>query len=290
MPVFEIKAAIPRDAIDEVESMLLEHQDPRWSVGEDLLTNTAWVAGLFENKSEALEEWNVLSPMMAIAEPVVVREVEDTDWRESYKAHFKPWSIGRLHWVPVWERETYALPDGDEVVWLDPGMAFGTGNHETTRLCVERLARLAENGGDGISVLDAGCGSGILAISAVKLGFGGVAGFDNDPEAVRIARENSELNGTAGAIEFYEGDLVSGLEGRAADVVLANILANVLTEFAPQLIAAVNPGGTLVLSGILANEAEEVRRVFLEAAPGWHADSRVLGEWADVQLCRPMDA
>jgi ribosomal protein L11 methyltransferase len=251
----------------------------------------------------------------------------DADWRESYKAHFKPWRFGRMHWVPLWERETYTLPAGDVAVLLDPGMAFGTGNHETTRLCCERMVafaeackpetgegnaesgnRKAETGARGanagsrnskpetrnpkletrnLRVIDAGCGSGILAISAVKLGFSPVVGFDNDPEAVGVSRENAVLNGVADQVDFYVGDLVTGLQGRQADLVMANILAHVLREFARELVAAVAPGGWLVLSGILATEVEHVRRDFATVAPGWTLESRTLGEWSDVKLVRP---
>src|SRR5262249_19203508 len=133
----------------------------------------------------------------------VERTLADADWRESYKAHFKPWQFGRLHWVPVWERETFKLPPGGAVLWLDPGLAFGTGNHETTRLCVERLVALAEERGTAGRVIDAGCGSGILALSAALLGYRDVVGFDNDPEAVRVSEENAALNGLAGRVGFF---------------------------------------------------------------------------------------
>src|SRR5690606_39178015 len=127
--------------------------------------------------------------------------------------------------------------------WLDPGMAFGTGNHETTRLCCERLALYAARCGNAGRVIDAGCGSGILALSAAKLGFGGVAGFDNDAEAIRVSRENAELNGLAGKVDFYVGDLITGLAGRQAELVLANIQSDVLIRFVEELCRTVAPGG-----------------------------------------------
>jgi ribosomal protein L11 methyltransferase len=169
-----------------------------------------------------------------------IKILAESDWRDSYKAHFKPWQFGRLHWVPAWERGKYQVPAGEEVLWLDPGLAFGTGNHETTRLCVERLvameAAMTAKGRDKseVRVIDGGCGSGILALSAAKLGFRRILGFDNDPEAVRVSEENAGLNGLEGRVAFSVGDLVTGLAGQEADVLLANILANVLIEFAPQ--------------------------------------------------------
>jgi ribosomal protein L11 methyltransferase len=189
--------------------------------------------------------------------------------------------------VPEWERATFQLPEGHAVLWLDPGLAFGTGNHETTRLCVERLVQLAEERGTSGQVMDAGCGSGILALSAAKLGYRDVVGFDNDPEAVRVSEENAALNGLDASVRFFRGDLLSGLAGVQAQVLLANILADVLMRFANQLVRAVAPGGVLVLSGILATEGETVRKAFAVAAPDWPQKSRTLGEWCDVVLTRP---
>ena len=295
MDLYEIKIEIFAGRADEIDTLLLELGIGGWSLLEDAIAKRAWVVGIFPDEAEAKLRWSELSrllPGAPLAEPAW-RVLADGDWRDSYKAHFKAWRFGRLHWVPVWERANFALPPGEEVLWLDPGMAFGTGNHETTRLCVERLAELEARpaaGGKkagGRRVIDAGCGSGILALSAAKLGFSEVVGFDNDPEAVRVSMENAELNGLGGRVQFFVGDLVSGLAGRSADIVFANILADVLIRFARELVGAVAPGGTLVLSGILAAESAQVRVAFTAAAPGWEIDSRVLGEWSDVVLTRP---
>jgi ribosomal protein L11 methyltransferase len=273
-----------------VDTLLLERGYERWSVIEDVIVGRAWLAGIFESGQEARASWAELEgelPISPLVEPVF-RALGDADWRDSYKAHFHAWQFGRLHWVPVWERESFRLPEGDAVLWLDPGLAFGTGNHETTRLCVERLVELAGARGTSGRVVDAGCGSGILALSAAKLGFRGVRGFDNDPEAVRVSEENAVLNGLADDVRFVVGDLRSGFSGSAlADVVLANILANVLIEYRRELTAAIAPGGTLILSGILAVECENVRVAYREIVPEWPQDSRTMGEWSDVVLTRP---
>jgi ribosomal protein L11 methyltransferase len=154
---------------------------------------------------------------------------------------------------------------------------------------VERLVTWAEEHGGAGRVIDAGCGSGILALSAVRLGFRDVVGFDNDPEAVRVSLENAALNDLAGQASFATGDLVSGLAGEraAGTVVLANIQADVLMRFAPELVRSVAPGGALILSGILARENGDVRRAFEQLTPGWQVDARVMGEWSDVLLVRP---
>jgi ribosomal protein L11 methyltransferase len=266
-----------------------------WSVIEDVVTKRAWLVGIGENESALRREWEQIHRALSTAKvtmlgDAVFRALADADWRDSYKAHFHAWQFGRLHWVPVWERATFTLPPGDAVLWLDPGLAFGTGNHETTRLCVERLTTIADSGSRIADwrVIDAGCGSGILALSAVLLGFGEVVGFDNDPEAVRISEENAALNGLTNRVRFFAGDLVSGFAGeKGGDVVLANIQADVLMRFAPGLVAAVRPGGTLVLSGILAGENAQVRQAFEAAAPGWSVNARTMGEWSDVVLVRP---
>jgi len=289
MAVFELKVEIVLGSVPAVEEILAEHEEKNLMVIEDKPSGRAWLTGYYESRSEAEEAWGRYAALLDsgwLATKYGIGELADKDWKESYKEHFKAWQFGRLHWVPVWERERFKLPSGEQVLWLDPGMAFGTGNHETTRLVVERLVSSAVKSGTLGRVIDAGCGSGILALSAVKLGFTQVAAFDNDPLAIEVSRENAKLNGLAGRVDFYVGDLISGLAGRQSELVLANIQADVLIKFAPQLVAAVAPGGTLVLSGILATELEQVRAVIAALPPGWATDSRVMGEWSDLVVVR----
>lgn len=289
--VFEFKVEVPLSAVPAIEELLAEQEEQHLMVLEDKPSGRAWLTGYYDSRAGAHASWQAFAPLMDnkwLATEPEVNELADKDWKESYKEHFKAWKFGRLHWVPVWERDSFLLPSGEEVLWLDPGMAFGTGNHETTRLVVERLVGLAAGKGVTGRVIDAGCGSGILALSAAKLGCRQVAAFDNDPLAVEVSRENAVLNGMAGAVDFYVGDLVTGLAGRQAELVLANIQADVLMKFARELLEAVVPGGTLVLSGILAMELTQVREAFASQAPGWGIDSRVLGEWSDLRLDRPL--
>jgi len=324
MTLYELRVAVAPEAVEEIDEALQEAGLLGWNLVEDVIVHTAAVVGLFASEEEARAAWAELvaaCPQLSGAQPEL-RKIAEAEWREGYRAHFKAWQFGRLHWVPLWNKPQassfgagslatsalalaarveegdkaddhtgFIVPEGHEVLWLDPGLAFGTGNHETTRLCVEQVVSFSERVSDlaVTRVIDAGCGSGILALSAAKLGFGSVVGFDNDPEAVRVSEENAVLNGLTGAVEFYEGDLVSGLAGRQAELVLANILAPVLIEFAQNLVEAVAPGGTLVLSGILASESEAVREAFVRAAPDWHfEESRVLGEWCDVVCEKPL--
>jgi ribosomal protein L11 methyltransferase len=296
MALHEIKVEIPAAAAEAASEVLLEQGCENWNVLEDAIMKRAWVAGICADEREAHAQWAALVPWLAAANVSPVggvggRALADADWRDSYKEHFHAWRFGRLHWVPVWEREKFVLPPGDAVLWLDPGLAFGTGNHETTRLCVERLVAIAT--GDGrreagaMRVIDAGCGSGILALSAALLGFGDISGFDNDAEAVRVSEENAALNRLDGRVRFFTGDLITGLAGETADVVLANIQADVLMRFARELTGAVAAGGVLILSGILAPENAQVRSAFAAVAPDWTIESRVMGEWSDVLLVRP---
>jgi ribosomal protein L11 methyltransferase len=291
----EIKIEIPDEAISRTDDALIELGDGRWSLLEDAIARRAWIVGIFDNEVSARENWARLEPVLPapVSGQAELRGLEARDWADSYKDHFHAWHFGSLHWVPAWERGRFRMPMGHSVLWLDPGMAFGTGNHETTRLCVERLVALAGDDvalpRENVGVLDAGCGSGILALSAALLGFGWVEGFDIDPEAVRVSQENAAMNGLADRVKFSVGNL-AGLPAGAlakAGVVLANIQADVLVASSLELTGAVIPGGSLVLSGILATERDAVLAAFRSATPDWAVDSRVLGDWSDILLTRP---
>jgi ribosomal protein L11 methyltransferase len=295
MELWEIKSEVPPDAAEAIELVLLETGCEGWSLLEDAVGRRAWIVGIFENEFEASSRWAELKSVLPTRpmDDCVVRRLPDSDWKNSYRDHFKAWSFGRLHWVPIWERETFQLPQGHSVLWLDPGMAFGTGNHETTRLCIERLvefeAGLAAGRGAAadLRLVDAGCGSGILALSACLLGFKDVFGFDNDPEAVRVSLENAELNGLAGRVSFFADGLPDGLGERQSGVVLANIQSDILIRNAHSLVASVAPDGLLAMSGILVSEVETVRETFAALTRGWTYSSRSLGEWSDIGLRRP---
>ncbi len=222
----------------------------------------------------------------------VTGEIADEDWKLSYRKHFKTDVLSpRLAVVPEWEvaafRESAAVKDhpGIQTLVLDPGMAFGTGQHATTRACLEYIDELAVDNPDR-SFLDVGCGSGILAIAAKLEGFREVAGFDIDPDAVQNANENAEKNGLAGALEFVRGDLCnkSTLPGvkrtgdRAFDVVAANVLGPILVRFAAEIAPLVAPGGRIILSGILEEVYPEVKRAYEERG-FMEISSKLVGEW-----------
>jgi ribosomal protein L11 methyltransferase len=208
-------------------------------------------------------------------------EVEDEDWNESWKKELRPLDVGRVRVRPSWIDAP--PPPGFVEVVLDPGMAFGTGSHPTTALCLAALSDLLLDR-PGAAVLDVGTGSGLLAIAARKLGAGRVAANDEDPVAVAVARENAARNGAAVELTSEPVEAIAG----AFDVVVANILANVLVALAPALAAKLAPGGVLLLSGILAPQEAEVRaaQVAQGLAPLPGGDRRE-GEWSLLALRRP---
>lgn len=190
---------------------------------------------------------------LEVVPPYQLRSVAEQDWVRLTQSQFEPIHIGKNIWVvPSW----HDAPDpGALILELDPGLAFGTGSHPTTRLCMEWLeSKVAP----GQSVLDYGCGSGILALIAKKVGAGAVIGVDIDPQALQSAEFNSERNHCEIAYLLPDDFALAYPAGTRFDIVVANILSGPLTLMAPMLASRVAPGGRLVLSGILAAQAETV--------------------------------
>jgi len=203
----------------------------------------------------------------------------DDSWRTNWKRFFKASRVGRRFVVrPPWDDLTDRNP-GDIDIVIDPGMAFGTGTHETTRLCLQQFDIIDL---EGARVLDVGCGSGVLAVAAVKVGASSVVAIDIDQAAIDATDENAERNHVAG-IEASVTP-IHALTG-TWDVVVANILASVLVALREELFRCVRPGGTLLLSGILADEAEDVADAF--TGLGLVARSVVTDrEWVAIRLER----
>jgi ribosomal protein L11 methyltransferase len=209
--------------------------------------------------------------------PPLLTAVKSEDWSNSWKVHFKPLRVGkRLLIVPTWE-ETAQLP-GDLVLRIDPGMAFGTGGHETTRLCLELLEHAMERSElkGAPSLLDLGTGSGILAMAASLLGAGRILALDIDPDAVAVASENLALNHLSDRVECGTEPLESLSE--CFDIILANILAEELVRLAPYLTDRLCTGGLLILSGILAEKEQLVRQGF-DSQLLKHCQTACAGEW-----------
>jgi ribosomal protein L11 methyltransferase len=188
------------------------------------------------------------------------RLVHEEDWAEAWKSHFPVLRVGRrLVIKPTW-REHDPAPD-DLVIALDPGMAFGTGLHPTTRLCLAAIEELADAGGlAGKRVLDVGCGSGILGIAAALLGAKSVVAVDTDPIAVEATESNAALNGLQAKVSARRGSVPTN-DG-PFDVVLANLIASLLVDLAPELRRSVVAGGRLIASGIFIDRIDEVLHAF----------------------------
>lgn len=203
--------------------------------------------------------------------------IPEDNWAERWKVHFKPLRVGRRFLiVPTWEQ---ANPDPEDlVIRMDPGRAFGTGHHETTRLCLRWLEEWAASWADSRSrsLLDVGTGSGILALAAALLGVDRVTGVDNDPEAVEVARENIELNALSERVCAVEGS--AGDVRGTFDVVIANIQAHPLVEMAASLSDKAAAGGRLVLGGVLTEQRESVQSAY-ERAGRRFLEMKTEGEW-----------
>ena len=206
----------------------------------------------------------------------VKREIDGDLWREQWKEHFKPIPLGKIVIVPEWIK--YQPKDGETVVLLDSNMAFGTGEHETTSMCVELLAEYVSK--DDV-VLDVGCGSGILGISASKLGAKKVLMTDIDECAVRSTEHNMKLNDiTNGEVllkNLLDDNSIKG------NVIVANIMAEVLIYFAPFIGANLIDGGVIILSGILKDRLEKVKEAYLKAGFNYvkHTEK---GEWTALVM------
>jgi ribosomal protein L11 methyltransferase len=213
---------------------------------------------LEDTRQRITESLWYLGRIQPLPDPVF-RTIEDQDWMAAWKTHYRPIPIGRrLLILPAWIE-----PENDErvIVKIDPSMAFGTGTHPTTQLCLEVVERYQEQGMD---VIDLGCGSGILSIAAVKLNAGKVLAVDIDEEAIRVTHENAARNGVESQIEIGLGSVDEILHGkfslRQAPLVLANILAPVLIRLLDAGLGKLaTPGGRLALSGILAEQAASVQ-------------------------------
>lgn len=272
MPWLQVRLAITPEQAETYEDALLEvgavsvtfmDAEDQPIFEPDLGTTPLWsnthLLALFEADTDEAALIAHLQLLCGGALPEHhVERIEDQDWERSWMDNFQPMRFGQRLWiVPSW----HAAPEPDAVnLLLDPGLAFGTGTHPTTALCLEWLD--GQNL-DNCSVLDFGCGSGILAIAALLLGAPQAAGTDIDPQALEASRDNASRNGIDPA--RFPVYLPADLPQQPADVVVANILAGPLVSLAPQITALVKSGGRLALSGILAEQAEEVRAAYASA-------------------------
>ena len=227
--------------------------------GETPLWQATRITGLFEGDTDADSLRSTINQALAadVSRHLVLERLADQDWERAWMDQFHPMQFGRRLWIRP-SGNTITQPDA-VIVDLDPGLAFGTGTHPTTALCLRWL-----DGQDlhGRTVIDFGCGSGVLGIAALKLGAARVVAVDHDPQAVLATRDNAARNAVDDRIEVLHSD---GFADHNADLVMANILANVLITLAPKIQRLVKPGGTLVMSGVLQAQADDVMRAYADS-------------------------
>ncbi|TKI06867.1 50S ribosomal protein L11 methyltransferase [Martelella alba] len=251
------------DALMENGAVSVTFQDSRDTPifeplpGETRLWGDTDVIGLFAADTDMAAVVAALAahPLLGKAFAHKIEQVEDKDWEREWMDNFHPMRFGRRLWIcPSWR----PVPDADAVnVMLDPGLAFGTGTHPTTALCLEWLDSLDLA---GKTLIDFGCGSGILAIAALKLGAARAVGIDIDPQAIQASRDNARRNGVEDRLTLFLSQ--NRPDDLQADVVVANILAGPLRELAPLLSALPSAGGLIGLSGILTNQANGVAAAY----------------------------
>lgn len=212
---------------------------------------------------------------------LLIEDMESNDWATSWKEFFHPLKIGKRIWIsPSWEPAK--ITDNEIAIEIDPGMAFGTGGHESTALLIKALEERADASGLPSELMDVGCGSGVLSITALKLGSKLVDGIDIDPEAVRISAENLAINKLDPNRYNISQTAIADIK-KKYPLVLANMISSILYSIKSELVRICDDNGELWLSGILAEEADEVAESF--TAEGLELTSKdIMGEWASLQM------
>lgn len=205
-------------------------------------------------------------------------EVDDQDWATAWKQYYKPFNISeRVVIKPSWEE--YTSEKDEVIIEMDPGMAFGTGTHETTRMCALLLEKYIKAGDE---VIDVGCGTGILSIIAAKLGARHVDAVDIDEVAVRVTKENCMLNGVSESVAAVKG-ILSDVEKKSYDVMVANIIANVIIDISPLVPSYLKKGGLLITSGIIRERKQEVLEAYQKLGYVCETEEE-MGEWVAMVL------
>ncbi len=209
--------------------------------------------------------------------------VDERDWEKEWKKYLKPIKPGnRIVIKPTWE--SYDASEEELLIHMDPGMAFGTGAHETTRLCVQELEKHVRT---GMTVYDIGCGSGVLTIAAAALGADKVVGIDLDPQAVRVARENVTLNRKNDVVRIRQGNLMDVLTEKA-DLLISNIIAEIILKMCADILKYVKPGGLWISSGIILDKQAEVEEAIRHKGLQI-LETRNMGEWVSIVARLPLE-
>ncbi len=277
----------PNGVMTEQGVKFLDEEDEGTATGPITVRAYLEVNDQLEETRQKLEESLFYLGMIQPVPTPTYKQIADQNWMEAWKQHYKPILIGqRLLILPAWleSPEPSRIP-----IKIDPGMAFGTGTHPTTQLCLELMEVSADNC-QLTTVIDVGCGSGILSIAALKLGAKTVLGVDIDIESVKNSRENADTNGVGGELMLGQGSVTEILAGnfqfKSAPLVVANILGPILIRlFDAGLADLVEPNGEIILSGILAHQAENV--IAAAQAKGLKRnDQRQIADWVAISLKR----
>ena len=285
--MLKVECKLDRSKIRIVENILYEISPTNWVIITNRNTKESKLQGSFIDKNVATEEINKLQNLLGENLPISSETNLEDDWKEAYKLHFKPWHYKNFKFVPSWEKEISDVESSNLIISIDPGMAFGTGTHETTRLCLEFLIdqySFQREVSPKSSLIDIGCGSGILAITAAKLGFKKILGIDNDYDAIENALLNSKKNCLSDSITFKQIELAK-VTNSHYQCVIANIQADVLLLNSSVIINLLRyQNSSLILSGILNYEVEHVIKAYQKDLTSNGLNCKVveksLGEWS----------
>ena len=188
--MIKVSLTLLTQEVNALDDFLNEIAPSPWLIIHNQVQSNTILEGYFVStedfKTFRNEAFGILKTILDYERDLIIKVLKDCEWVNAYKDHFKPWSFKSFHWIPIWLENQYLTPLNHNYLYLDPGMAFGTGNHETTRLCLEEVLKIESNLSSKSSLLDLGCGSGIISLTASKLGYKPVLGIDNDEDAIRI--------------------------------------------------------------------------------------------------------
>ena len=273
-----------------IEETLFELAPHNWTIHFNRRNKSHRIEGVFRSESLASKAANELNNFLDFKNDLNFKfeELCPTDWKNSYKHHFKVWNLTNYFFIPAWEKELFKVPPQSTSIFIDPGMAFGTGTHETTRLCLELMheaftfQKLLD-----FNLVDIGCGSGILSIFARKLGFQKVLGIDHDQDSISNAQSNQVLNEIDSGLDFMLMDL-QRLDDMKFNCVIVNIQADVLLENSHRIINLLSEESTLILSGILSFEAKDVEKHYENIMTTAGINSTIelteKGQWSAIKI------
>ena len=286
--MLKVSSTVNQKYLLELEGILFEAAPSPWSLVLNRKTKVLILEGIFENKRQAEKEIQKINELL----PLNIDQNKignlDQSWEKAYKNHFQPWSYKDFKFVPEWERKSLDQNGSLSCIYIDPGMAFGTGTHETTRLCIEIMVDVFyQKSLPKDRFLDVGCGSGILSILAQIVGFQNILGIDNDENAIINSKQNLSLNFESSKINFMK-KCINTIESNSFNCIVANIQADVLMTHSDRLIRSLYKNGNMILSGILDYEVDEVSRKFQKQLTASNLDARTQtrkkNEWCALHI------